>query len=132
MESKFKSRSKIVKGIGRKSLIFPADSSNEVGSNDRFEFKGAETTRSLNNFGLKKSLSHFNVDLDSLFVPAQSTRNSINCKLTEYDVLSRRLSLPIKLEPSPVILPQVSSRFLQNLSKLEHKLKLFYLNQNYI
>lgn len=131
MDSKFKTKGKLAKEIGRKSMMFIPDCSKDCASS-KFKFKGAETTRSLNHIGLKKSLSHFNVDIDPLFVPVQTSRNSINDKSTKFDVLSRRLSLPVKLQPSPVILPQVSSRFIHNLSRLEQKLKLFYLNQNYI
>jgi hypothetical protein len=131
METKFKTRGKIVKDVGRKSLMFAPETSKNFESTCRY-FKGAETARSLNSIGLKKSLSHFNVDFEPIFQPVQTSRNSLTDKNCKFEVLSRRLSLPSKLKPSPVILPSFSSKFLHNLSKLEHRLKLYYLNQNYL
>lgn len=133
MDNKFKNKVKNSKDLGRKSLYFIPEIHKLTDQNCKIsQFKGAETTRSYNHPGLKKTLSHYAIDLQNLVYKEKPIKPLLSENSSKIEILTRRLSLPAKLQISPVVLPQVTSKFLINLNKTEQKLKLFYLNENFI
>lgn len=133
MDNRFKIKTRDPKDQGRKSLYFIPEihKFNEQTSKNH-QIKGSETTRSYNHLALKKTLSHFTMDLQNLVYKEKPIKPLLSENYSKVEILSRRLSLPAKLQVSPVVLPQITSKFLVGLNKTEQKLKLFYLNENFI
>ena len=133
MDNKFKNKTRNSKDLGRQSLYFIPDILKVNDQNSKnVQLKGSETTRSYNHPALKKTLSHFTIDLQNMDFKGKPIKPLLSENSSKIEILTRRLSLPAKLQISPVVLPQVTSKFLINLNKTEQKLKLFYLNENFI
>ena len=141
MDQKFKTKDKPAEN--RKSLIFWPNLKRDPDINSRIPIpslttRGNESSRFLHTKTkpeMKKSASQCSSDLQNLFqnhlksskenkVPLSKSK-PYSSKLLD---LPQRPLLSSNLPPAPIPLPQVSSKFYQDLCRLEPRLSNFYLN----